>query len=366
MSRVLSALSTLAIAFLLQTGLAVAVLPVVEESDEDREPSATEEVGAGNEASMADEVGAEISLPAAEAVGDDKTLLIYRSQGFSRFELEGDEVVAHIVGGVEFEYMGYRLAADELYFNNSTRVASATGNITISGEGFSARSAEITMDSETGRLALEGEIDGHLQRQGFSFSAQAIDVRFAEGDAEFDIARADITISGAVTASVPEYGVFTTDEITYAGYTRQFASPGPFHVVLQGAEVAGAFGDLDAPPEQVSLTGSSFSGRISEARGLEEVVVIDPQLNAGQYYLAGTRLRLRPDTTTTDQRWRISIEGNPVTGTLTEQGRRYGVQSEEIDLLIDSEGAAVPEPRRLRAAGRRQCRAACWRDFTGA
>jgi hypothetical protein len=66
--------------------------------------------------------------------------------------------------------------------------------------------------------------------------------------------------------------------------------------------------------------------------------VQDPLLNAGEYSLSGATLALRLDTTTSDERWRISMTGAPVSGSVSEDGRRYGVQSEEIDLLIDREG----------------------------
>ena len=70
-----------------------------------------------------------MAAPAQQA--EEQEFLVIRSQGYSRYEITGNDVIAYITGGVDCTYLGFSIHADSVSYNQATKVAEAAGNIIL-------------------------------------------------------------------------------------------------------------------------------------------------------------------------------------------------------------------------------------------
>jgi len=262
------------------------------------------------------------------------------AQGYSRWEFSGDDVVAFYTGGVQFDYLGYHLAADELRYNQATKVAEATGHVNLAFDSVNADCDQLTLDGIKGELRIPGALTGFLERPALAFTAAGgALLTFPPGETVEDLAQTRITLSGGVVVTGEHQSRLETDGLVFSGADSQIYTSGAFTLTADfGKPELGDSGTLDLSP--ITLRGASLTGIVSQDRGITSELITQADVSSPQLKLAGTQIVLRDTAaeTGTPHTWEVEGSGNPLSGTLIQPKQTINFTAKTAVSASDAEG----------------------------
>lgn len=235
----------------------------------------------------------------AQNDGAEDGFLEVHSSGYSRFEFEGDEIVTFHTNGVEFSYLGYEGAAEELRYNHATKDIEVTGNVQFGSDAGELHADRLLYSGSSGFAMLQGEIAGELDG-GISYQAQALEMHFAPGMLDFSPTEASGRLD-SITAELPHELIMKANNLTYQGdesYSWQLSDPfingGPGIMDLGHGDVLDISG--------LEFSCSNIQGKLDGDREVEEVVLNNIALTSAGLMLAAEKAVVTGDMTEADLR----------------------------------------------------------------
>ncbi len=220
------------------------------------------------------------------------------SSGYSRFEFEGDEIVTFHTNGVEFSYLGYDGAAEELRYNHATKDIEVLGDVQLGSEGGSLHADHLLYSGNSGYAALQditGDLDG-----GISYQAQNLEMRFEPGMLDFSPEEASGQMN-SITAELPHELIMKANNLTYQGdesYSWQLSDPfingGPGTMDLGHSDVLDISG--------LEFSCSNIQGKLDGDQEVEEVVLNNITLTSAGLVLAAGKAVVTGDIAEADFR----------------------------------------------------------------
>jgi hypothetical protein len=280
-----------------------------------------------------------VVFAASGALGQDKPkrFLEVTSQGYSRYEISGGDVVAFFTGGVQCSYLGYTLIADELRYNHATQVASADGKIKLTSAALSLECETVTLDGAQGELLIDSPVSGSLAQQGLSFNAGSAVVHFPPGQIDVDPKQISIELNSAADQGVklagPNNSVLEAGKLAFDGAAGTVDSPGPFTLDADISRPDG--GELAVDVSHVRLTGSALRGTLDGKGMLNSAVISEALLDAGQAKLSAPELTLQLElpNSATGEGYVVTASGTPVSGETANAAQSVAFTAEHVQVV---------------------------------
>jgi lipopolysaccharide export system protein LptA len=190
------------------------------------------------------------------------------SSGYSRFEIGDDgQIVVVYSGGVEFSYLGSRLRADELHFDQASRTADVSGDVQFETEDFVLSTQRVRIDGMAGKGEVSGHIVGNLKQSGVRFEADDARLTFPPEATELSTRQMQLVLAGSVAVYTRDGAELRTDEVALDGSTGRFSSA-PFTLKMP------LEGQGGQPATTLQVTGTAFGGSLSEDGQVSRVGVL--------------------------------------------------------------------------------------------
>ena len=279
------------------------------------------------------------ALPAQDAASEQPRFLDVRAQGYSRFEISGDDVIGYFTNGVEFDYLGYHLRSDELRYNHSTQAAYAKGNVALTVDTLTAYFDEIQLDGSQGTAVIPCALTGVVQEPAIGFQAASAQLAFPPGKLEAQLADITLTLSGPVQVTSAHQSVLQADSLVYRGSESLITTSGPFTLTanygqrtLKGGKVL----DLSS----IVLTGNQLSAKLREDGSIASAQGTDISLRSPQISLAGQYLEATNLTPEGDEvlLWSAKLSGSPVTGRIDHPDLQADFAASQLTSVQDANG----------------------------
>jgi len=277
-----------------------------------------------------------LASPAASADAPENRFLDVWSQGYSRFEIDNGDIIAHFTEGVEFEYLGCHAQAQSLEYNQSTQVARAVGEVVVFAAGGELTAQEMVFDGGKGTLGLKGGVSGLHSSSGYSFNANEAEVLFPPDNPDFELQNLEIRLIGEITVASATGDMLSTRDISYSGKTGEFKSMAPF--LLTAA--AGYWQDEET--SAIDLSGARAYGM--ELHGVFDSDAGLQALGARDLSIKATGLEITLDSLSAEQ-IQSDRSGNNISGASLLLGRLAGWlqprDGSRVDLLAQNGQAEV-------------------------
>ncbi|MDQ3023598.1 MAG: hypothetical protein M3R04_04305 [bacterium] len=254
------------------------------------------------------EISTAVAAPApdaasGEAAAADVDYIEVSSRGYSRFEISDDgHILVVYSGGVEFSYLGYKLSASELRFDQATRKAQVMGDVRISSKQLVLSSQSIELDGAAGTGRVNGHLVGNLPQYGVSFEANEATLTFPAGNELPSVSSAQLTLAGEVTLRDSKGITLLTDQVAYDGSSGRI-STAPF-------ALRGSMPSKTSTVDTYQLQGMVASAQLSDGGGIAELSVLDLLLVTKLARISAERAVARPGPD--GQGWKIAFDGAPL------------------------------------------------------
>jgi hypothetical protein len=262
----------------------------------------------------------EITQP-QQAVPQDAPYLEIYSEGYSRFEIMGDEIVAHVTGGVDFSYMGYKCHADELVYHHASQQAEATGDVQFALGEVQLTTAKAVLDVAAGKALLGEPVYGKLSTQGMLLEAQAAALTFAPGQPPESMDDVVAELTGGVSVFTMTGSWLKTEALTLNGGEHTLQTKGAFAMALSDeqlqqtqAQAGGQWGSTHVSGSQALLRYDA-DGLLSQA-DLTDLIIMN---DAGR--LAADSAVVTRQGPAAEPAWGLKLTGAPVAGHFARDGQ---------------------------------------------
>lgn len=270
-------------------------------------------------------------LLAAAAGPREARILEVESQGYSRFEIEGDSVVAYFPEPVIFRYLGYEVSAGNLRYDQSAQLALASGGVVAVSSDYSLEAAAIRFDGAAGIVSAEQGVTASASKLALTLRGNVAELSFPPEVQDVELKDCAVLLRGQVSASDAEGSLLTCEEATFNGGDSSFSIPGsfqgrfrleqPVHSV-QGAQ----------PIEAVIFSGQALRSRITKEGMLESVAFENPIIEAGSACFTGESVvsNSQPASGDAEQVWDFTVLGSPARGQLVTSDDTYRFASSSV------------------------------------
>lgn len=291
---------------------------------------------------------------AALAQEQPKRFLEVTSQGYSRYEISEGDVVAFFTGGIQCNYLGFTLSADEMRYNHATQVASANGKVSLTSAAVNFVCDSVVLDGSTGQLRVESAITGEITEAKIRFIAGSAIVHFPAGQITTDLQQLSIELAGAGATGIiltdSNNSELRTARLEYVGSSHTARAPGPFTLT---AELRGAMlqaNDSLGPPLEathLNVTGTSMEGIIDESGMLSSARINDALLDTGEAKLEAVVLDLKITMAPgeLDKGWNVEATGNPISGRTERDGQVVTFSAQRVNVIATAAEANQIELR---------------------
>jgi lipopolysaccharide export system protein LptA len=268
----------------------------------------------------------------ATAQEESDGMLRIRSNGKTRIEIRNGNQVALYTGGVQFDYLDYRLNADQLRYSQQESYVEATGNVTLQQSGSVVESDLIQFHLDQNLLVSPGEIRGQLADQGLGFLAASATIQLSSTPAARDNTFI-IALRDQVFVSSSRGYSFSTSHVSMDTGTRLINIPQQFSLRLPagGSPAAGQpfSGDL-------LLTAASMTGTLDEDLQLESLHALATEVRGEQLMFSAGSVRAGflengHAGTTID----VLATGSPVRGVYRQPDEDLSFSADSISGTID-------------------------------
>lgn len=271
--------------------------------------------------------------------------VVFHSAGDSRYELEAGNIVVFSWGGVELEYYGYIIQAEELRYNKVLQQGSLEGAVVVKTEGLEIRCEKVILDGLAGELVIPGSITGTVQSPEMAFFAGQAKISFPPGSMVEEMSDLSLDLTGGVTIETASGIRFRSKGLVFDGAQNQLSSIGAITIDARSFALPSS-GGKDTSITNLEITGQSM------------VAILDPQgmLVAAEIHQLGVESRevyLEADlaSITTKEvvggatNWDLLIEGDPLSGGIRQERHnlsfstkravmafgKYGLESLELE-----------------------------------
>lgn len=271
-----------------------------------------------------------------------KYLDIY-GQGYSRFEIMGDDIVAHFAGGVDFAYMGYTGHADDLLYNHASQQAIASGDVSFTLGDVTLASPRAVLDINAGQATLEQSVYGAMNEKGILLEATAAVVTFTPGEPPQGLEQVQAELSGGVHLFTTTGSWLTTEAIHLDGGQRKIQTQGAFVLSLSEQHLAGAQEHAGARWGATHFSGTQAVLYYDEDGLLSKAEFNEPLVSNEVGRLAASRANIERSGAADQPRWDISLSGAPITGSYAQGPQQYALSCTNLagQLLPDGTVAAL-------------------------
>lgn len=275
---------------------------------------------------------------AADVQAEDQYLRII-SQGYSRHEIDDGNVVTFFPEGVEFEYLGLRIAAGQLRFNKANRVATVEDEVTINLDGLEATCDYLVLDGAAGQLEMQGGITCTMLDPPLTLTCQELIGSFPPGANSFELQDTTIAMTGGIQVLHAEGHLFETDALHYLGELWQATTVGEFRVVIGNMN---SDSEADNLPDisDLTITGTGVTASIREGEGLDVIQANDIAGNSSGLRFNAARLTVR-DLVAANAEFTLEnseIQLQDFTASILRDGTRLDCTSGEALIRMDEMG----------------------------
>lgn len=218
-------------------------------------------------------------------------LLRIRSNGRTRIEIRDGNQIALYTGGVQFDYLDYRLNADQLSYSQLESYVEATGHVTVQQSGSHIESDLIQFYLDDNLLVFPGEVRGQLAEQGLGFLAASATVQLSDAPGTRNTTFA-IALRDQVFVSSNKGYSFSTSLVTMDTGTRLINIPQQFSLRLPASSGSGAGpGALQPVSGDLLLTAASMTGTLDEEMQLESLYALSTEVRGEQLQFSAGSVR---------------------------------------------------------------------------
>jgi hypothetical protein len=262
------------------------------------------------------------------------------SQGYSRFEIEDGSVIASYPEAVDFTYLGYRVHADSLKFNQATMIAEALGNIELVSEEAHLRCSSITLDGNAGRITANGGLEGDSQKLGLGFRAREAELRFPPGEYNPELTELVIAISGGIAIADVQGNRLQADSASIRGDRMELSLPGPVRAQLQLERELASTEWLAEAGQVLEIECLRLQGVLTEELGLQSMLANDLRAVSESLTFAApvAMLELLTVPPGAEPQWHFRADSAPVTVRAVGQDRVLSASSQAADMRFDAGG----------------------------
>jgi hypothetical protein len=271
------------------------------------------------------------------AGADEARYLTVSSQGYSRFEIEGQSVVALYTEGVEFDYLGYHMIADELRYEHLTQRAEATGNINIVMDGYNIYCEAVRIDGQAGELEIPGALTATLSDPPVQLAAGSLLLRFDPGQRVTSMQQIWCSLGGGVEITSEPQSSFSCEALLFDGASSTLTSGGRFS--YHGDHGRHALGSALLDLSDLSVSGEDLLATISETNICSQLAAAGVEIVASGLQLRAADLTL-DNTSDTEEltSWECTLQGAPVTGLLAQPEDDMGFTAASVHASVDQSG----------------------------
>lgn len=283
--------------------------------------------------------------PAQDQPAEGRSLDIIAHE-YSRFEISKDDVVAFYTGGVEFDYLGYHLRANELRYNHSSQEAVATGNVAVTLDGFTAYTERIQINGTLGTVEILQPLTGIVEEPPIGFEAGACKAEFPPNSSNVTLDDLKLEFSQGVTITAEQQSSLACEGLKYDGRTKQVHSVGP--VVLHanyGVRELNNGAQLDL--SELVVNAAALTATIDADGTIRNAELSEIAISANGATLlaqAAIMTNLQPDVPGLGS-WSAELSGAPILGSLKQDEQQLDFQAGRLTV-----SASTTELQRLRLA----------------
>ncbi|MCH7471952.1 hypothetical protein IIA79_03265 [bacterium] len=296
-------------------------------------------------------------LLAAQSDEEGRYLEVY-SQGYSRFEIADGNVVAFFTGGVEFEYLGYELVADELRYDHNTKIAQVEGGIRLKVAEMELWCEALELDGDKGRITVDRGISGKMSDSTLELQAGNALFSFPPGEENPALESMELRLGGGVELNDPGILRLSTEVLHYSGESSELHSEGSIklEIELEGVVEGSFLGEFKGSHElggteqsqntaKLYILGDSLFGKVDDDGNLYQVAIegiklqgegIVMQADRAVWEVAARSGLQDPVSAAASEddgrRWRIELSGSPVRGELLRNERNFSFESRKATL----------------------------------
>jgi uncharacterized LabA/DUF88 family protein len=288
----------------------------------------------------------------------EKQYLTVRSQGYSRFEIEADNIIAYYTGGVEFTYLGFELRADDLRYNQASGVASVEGTVQFRSAGLNVDAHSLVLDAEQGRVNVTGPLrvlliqDAGEQDTSAAENPQPAGRRgplyveagsavavFPPGSVSPQLDEIDVELTGGILVVDEAGNRLTTSRVIYTGLGGVLNVPEAFELLAQ-LQPAAATTPPQSPagPLGLRISGAALSGAYNNKAGIVSAAITQPEITASNGRASASRAQITMTSVELGQSWQVELEGQPVALAFANAGQTYALDAEGVLATIDPTG----------------------------
>ncbi|MBN2083070.1 hypothetical protein JW859_12800 [bacterium] len=284
-----------------------------------------------------------ISLAWAQSGEDDlESVLEFWSSGYSRHEIVDGNVVTLWADGVTFELAGIKFDTYELRYDRATKIARATGGVTIRLGSSEVTADELVFDKDRGLLELTGNITGRDQFNGLEFRTRKVQGKLPADTSSLSAEAIDVTVFGPCELTDADGSKLIAGDIDFLAQPGIVKSDSPFSLVLAPASWQAAEGDLPFQLEELLVTGSGFSGSLDDDGHLVQLVMDDLTGTSSQAAFTARKLELT-DLELSDTAGLMSnavVLFSGLSGHYLHEGEQLLYSAEFTKALVDEQGVA--------------------------
>ena len=267
----------------------------------------------------------------AQAVPQEAGFLEIESNGYSRFEVEGDEVVARFSGGVEFKYMGFAGHAEDLVYHHATQSVTATGDVGFELGEVSISTTQALLDVMDGTATLGEPVYARLRGRGIFLESQSAKMNFEQGAPPSRVADVRATLSGGVSAYSTLGSWLETETLSLDGESGELATAGAFAVTLSSEQLKRQQENAGLQWGALRISGTQAGFRFDEEGLLEHARFHNLVLNTDIGSINATKAEVSRAVVEGHYLWNIELAGQPLTGSFASPQQLFEMQCQRLN-----------------------------------
>ena len=270
--------------------------------------------------------------------------VVFQTAGDSRYELEAGNIIVFSWGGVEIEYYGFLIKAEELRYNKVLQQGSLEGGVLVQTKGLEFSCERIVLDGLAGELNIPGPIQGKVAAPELTFFAGQAKISFPPGSLVEDVSDLSLKLSGNVVIQTAAGLRFKSSGLVYDGATNQISSAGEITIDAQTFSLPGS-GIPVRSITNLEVVGQSMVATIGQNGMLVAAEIQQLSVKSREVYLEATTASVTTRTLAGTTSWDLLIEGAPLRGGILQEHHnlsfvtsralmtiaKYGLETLELD-----------------------------------
>lgn len=245
--------------------------------------------------------------------------VVFHSAGDSRYDLEAGNIVVFSWGGVELEYYGYIIQAEELRYNKVLQTGSLVGAVVVKTAGLEITCNKLILDALAGELVIPGTITGTVDSPAMAFSAGQAKISFPPGSMVEGLSDLSLDLAGEVTVETASGIRFRAKGLVFDGAQSQLSSIGAITIDARSFALPSS-GGQGTSITNLEVTGQSMVAILDPQGMLVAAEIHQLAVESREVYLeADLASIITKEVVGGATNWDLLIEGEPLSGGIRQE-----------------------------------------------